>query len=688
MFLRLLYSGLVWLFFLQSSLLADELAPILIVEEAPKKLIRSSPELIQDKLNSIPGGTSFVGQDSIRQSNSRDLQDVLDDVPGIYVRSRFGGDEVRFSIRGSGISQGFNSRGVRFLRDGLPITDAEGIVRSQLIEPFNVNYIEIYRGANALEYGAATLGGAVNFVSPTAYTQDKYFSRLEIGSDNFLRFQTSQGWLLDNDYDLFLSLSGHEQNGFRENSEQETIRLYANAGKRWNEYSESRIHLNIQDSNLELPGSITESLAKSDPSSANAGSLLRNSQRDLNFLRIAYQHTHIFDTNKQLDLGASYQYQEMFLPLAFALLPSNRNDVSLSMRMQQELESKNTTHNLVYGGLVTWGDNDGRQFRFLPDSQNRGSLSRVDGDEAFGAEFYAQDSFEVSKGAQLIIGSQLAYAYREISETSISEAGLIEFEVEQSRGFFGFNPRIGFIKDLSRNIHLFGNVSKSFEPPTTFDLAQVLDNGDVEVLDKQTALTFEIGSRGLINNALNYDIAAYFARVDNEILLQEDPSLPSGSGEFVALNADKTEHTGIEFGLNGYLTDRIELVFAYTFNRFLFHNDDLFEDNFIPGIPPHQIQAELLYHAETGFYFGPAFEYASTTYVDFQNRFDVDTYRIWNFKAGYQVHEDVTVYLNVENIFDEEYVSNAAIVGEATQESNLFNPGQDRSLFVGIEIKF
>jgi outer membrane receptor for Fe3+-dicitrate len=30
-----------------------------------------------------------------------------------------------------------------------------------------IDSLEVYRGANALEHGAATPGGAVNFISPT-----------------------------------------------------------------------------------------------------------------------------------------------------------------------------------------------------------------------------------------------------------------------------------------------------------------------------------------------------------------------------------------------------------------------------------------------------------------------------------------------------------------------------------------
>lgn len=665
------------------ALNAEELAPIQVIDEQVQVLTSKNADAAQTDLNQIPGGTTVIDEQKIRLADSRNLEGVLLGAPGVFVRSRFGGDEVRFSIRGAGINQAFNSRGVRFLRDGLPITDAEGIVRSQLIESLNVNHIEIYRGANALNYGAATLGGAINFVSPTAYTDARYYSRIEVGADNFLRFQTSRGWLLEEGVDVYASLSGNEQNGFRENSEQETIRFYANAGKRWNESSESRLHINWQDSNLELPGSLTESEAENNPGQTNPGSLLRNSQRDLNFYRAALQHTKVLENGGQLDIGLSYQYQEMFLPLAFALLVGNRNDVSLNLRATQELNS----HNLTYGGLLTWGDNDGRQFRYLEDSQSRGSLSRRDEDQAWGVELFAQDTIRLTKHSDLILGAQLAYAEREIEEIPVSDAGLVGAAVNATEGYLGLSPRVGFVSQFNDHVQLFGNISKSFEPPTTFDLVQDFANGETETLDEQTAWSFELGSRGKINDLLNYEAAIYYSRIDNEILLQEDPSLPSGSGEFAMLNADETEHSGIELGINGQLTNSLQLIFAYTFNDFSFRDDDVFGNNRLPGIPKHQLQAELTYRNQYGFYFGPTFEYQSDSYVDFANTADVETYSIWGLKGGYEFDENVRIYFHAENLQDEEYVSNAAVAGLADSNSRLFNPGQDRSLFIGLEVK-
>ena len=46
-----------------------------------------------------------------------------------------------------------------------------------------VRYAEIYPGANALEYGASSFGGAINFVTPTGITSEGYRLRSELGGE-------------------------------------------------------------------------------------------------------------------------------------------------------------------------------------------------------------------------------------------------------------------------------------------------------------------------------------------------------------------------------------------------------------------------------------------------------------------------------------------------------------------------
>lgn len=660
--------------------------PEIVVEETQLNASLTTPSVedANKRLKQIPGGVNVVPEKVIRDGVTPNLQEALSLSPGVWTRSRFGSDEVRLSIRGSGISQTFNARGVRLLRDGLPVSEADGNVRPQLIEPLNSRYIEVYRGASALEYGGALLGGAINLISPNARTQNSFPLRFEFGADEYLRGQLAHGRVLDNGFDIYGALTGIEQNGFRANSEQETVRFYGNAGKRWSDVAETRFHLDLQDNNIELPGSLTKQQLETDLNQANAGSLLRNSQRDINLVRLGAQHSVLLE-NGTVDLGVSYQHLDTRIPLSFAFLEADQNDVSVSGRVTQNKLFGNTLHNIVFGGLAVWGDNEGDRFRYAF-ADVKGTQSRDDDDRAWGLELFAQDRFAIGEKTDLIFGAQLIHAARKTSETPISLIGVEGNSVNRSEYYTGVNPRIGFTHQFNHDVQFFGNVSRSFEPPTVTEFSALLDDGSFEILDAQKATTFEVGTRATLAN-LNIDLAAYYARVRDEILSQEDPSLPSGSSETVFSNANTTEHSGIELGVQGELAPWLKVTMAYTYNNFKFDNDDLFGNNELPGIPQHFLRAEVMVETKAGFYFGPTLDYSSDWYVDFSNSFKANAYTLLGAKLGYAINNDIRIFAQAVNLTDKEYASNTAIAAFADETSSLFNPGLERSIFFGLEVQ-
>src|SRR5690606_25868279 len=94
------------------------------------------------------------------------LRDVLDYQPGIVVQEFFGGlDQPRLNIRGSGIQSNPVNRGVLLMQDGLPLNEADGSFVISLLELRNTGLVSVRRGANAINPGATTLGGELDFQS-------------------------------------------------------------------------------------------------------------------------------------------------------------------------------------------------------------------------------------------------------------------------------------------------------------------------------------------------------------------------------------------------------------------------------------------------------------------------------------------------------------------------------------------
>ncbi|RZI87197.1 MAG: Plug domain-containing protein, partial [Pseudomonas sp.] len=144
---------------------------------------QTAAQAASSQLAEVPGGTSVVDSEEVAKGRTGNLQDTLGYQPGVFVQSTGGNDAANISIRGSGAntSPGYFREGIKFLFDGLPLTGPGG-TPYEFLNAAGVNYTEILRGANAFQYGALTLGGAVNFVNHSGYTAPGLRLRGEAGS--------------------------------------------------------------------------------------------------------------------------------------------------------------------------------------------------------------------------------------------------------------------------------------------------------------------------------------------------------------------------------------------------------------------------------------------------------------------------------------------------------------------------
>src|SRR5690606_15037203 len=91
----------------------------------------------------VAGGASVVGREEYSGARSSNLYDVFALTAGVFVQPRFGAEEARLSIRGSGLQRTFHMRGITLLQDGVPITLADGGGDFQAIEPLALAYTEV-----------------------------------------------------------------------------------------------------------------------------------------------------------------------------------------------------------------------------------------------------------------------------------------------------------------------------------------------------------------------------------------------------------------------------------------------------------------------------------------------------------------------------------------------------------------
>src|SRR5690606_38681674 len=107
-----------------------------------------------------PGAVSVLDADAFHHRAVDNMADSLRYVPGIWTQSNSGGDSVFFSSRGSNLdATGYDGNGLKLFQDGLPVTTADGNNHNRALDPMSARHVVVARGANALAYGASTLGG-------------------------------------------------------------------------------------------------------------------------------------------------------------------------------------------------------------------------------------------------------------------------------------------------------------------------------------------------------------------------------------------------------------------------------------------------------------------------------------------------------------------------------------------------
>ena len=181
------------------------------------------------QINRTPGGVAIVPAAAYRNSTvANTIKDVLDYVPGVFAQPKWG-DDTRLSIRGSGLSRNFHLRGVQLYMDGIPINTADGYGDFQEIDPTAYKYVEVFKGGNALRFGANSLGGAINFVTPSGRDPWPNGVSLDVGAFGYRRLQANAGGV-NGAWTAIVTASTQAADGFRDHSDGHATRVSGNVG--------------------------------------------------------------------------------------------------------------------------------------------------------------------------------------------------------------------------------------------------------------------------------------------------------------------------------------------------------------------------------------------------------------------------------------------------------------------------
>lgn len=646
-------------------------------------------------LAEVPGGTSVVDSEEVAKGRTATLQDTLGYQPGVFVQSTGGNDAAKISIRGSGAntSPGYFREGIKFLFDGLPLTGPGG-TPYEFLNASGVNYTEILRGANAFQYGALTLGGAVNFVNHSGYSAPGLRVRAEAGSYHYQKQSISYGGV-EGDLDYYLQADNYRNEGFRDYSLSKSSGIVANAGYRFSPKLETRLLLRYRDETHNDPSATTLNAALHHPRRASATAERSGAgARRPGSIWVGSKTTYTFDDDARLTFGLSYHdYRHTNSPRSPSnpsywdwhdlglLLGYDRVDYLFGHESRSNIAFTSTQH--LRGGVNSAND-------------DKLSLKQVNYKDSFDRVIALGNDINLVDNLWLTSGVSFINVRRKINIDHAVNPNTTTFPQHVDYDNWSVAPRIGLRYEFSPNLQVFTNFSRSIDPPASWEYS---GSGPtlpyIRPLVEQKANTFEVGIKGS-HGIFDGSLALYRSWIHDELLnVQIIPATSSSAAVTGAFNASPTIHQGVEAGLNTRLWenpqgDLVRWRQVYTYNDFYYRHDDTFGDNQLPGVPKHIYQGELQYQDHSGWYSGINVQSASRTAVDYANSLYAPSYTIWGANLGYEAPKgNWKVSLDLKNLANKAYVTAITPVYNARgQDTASFWPGDGIGAYVGVEFRY
>lgn len=653
--------------------------------EQGRIIVTASPavEEAAARVQQTPGGVDVVAADDYSDRLAVSLRDALRFSPGVYTQPRFG-QEVRISIRGSGLSRGYHMRGLTLLQDGIPINAADDNGDFQELDPQVFQHIEVYRGGNALRFGGSTLGGAINAVTPTGRSAPGAELRVDGGSFDTARAKAAYGYA-DDRGDAWAAITADRSDGDREHGQRKSFRFNGNVGLKPSDGVETRFYASAQTIRQKLSGSLSEKNVLTNPTRGNA---VGDQARDIDSIRLQNRTTVQLDGG-QIAIGAFYNARQLHHPI-YQVIDQKSQVWGLFGSLDLAGDLGGMPVELTLGSQARFGSGASRQFVNVAGKSGAPTAYQIVRAQTINS--YGEARIAPVPDVWLIAGGVHTHGERRIDNRfAPARSGDASFDA--------FAPKVGLLYQPSQSLQFYVNYSRSVELPGFGELSQTAIGSDGIALPgftpvgAQKAWTAEIGTRGRAGIAA-WDISLYRTNISGEMLQY---SVVPGTIPAATFNADKTRHQGIEAGLDLNLTPWASLRQVYQFSDFRFRDDIQFGDNRLPVVPQHFYRAELRLGTDR-LSVSPSVEWLPQgAWADYANMKRVGRYATLNLGAQAEIREGVTLFLDSRNLTQKRAVGDISALVRYTPDdaataadegSTAFYPVERRAIYGGVRARF
>ena len=640
----------------------------------------------------LPFSITRLVIDSARTGTRRaSLTEMLIAVPGLSVSNRFNPtQEPRLAVRGFGARSAFGIRGVRVVRDGVPLTLADGQTALDFVDLETVGAAEVMRGAAGALYGNAS-GGVVELRSEPLPVEGWRGRVRGVWNEDATRLSAHgaggvgafgwQGTVTRNDGDGPRDYSRFRSTGFTGDGVWRGERQSLRAQVIW-----------YDSPFAENPGAVTADELWRSPFVADSLNIRRRASKTVN------QKLASLMADRRWGGGSASAtifggLRDLQNPLTFAVVGFQRRTMGATARVQHGGLAGRHLWRLSLGADVLGQGDDRRNFtncagltgparpvETCPTASDSGVLTLHQLEKVNAAGLFARA--EVTRAWATVTGTvrgdRTDFEVRD-RRTGGSGAGLVS-----SIDMGAVTPMVGVTVRPRRDLSLFANYASSFETPTTTELATQPDGspGLNAQLKPQRGRTLEAGAKAIVGGRVSVDLAVFDIATTDELIPFE---VPGSAGRRYFRNAGETSRRGAELGVTAALgavdlggsLSRID----YVYEDYLVITTRL-DGKKVPGVAP--VSSSLWATVRQRYGFATVeMQQAARTAADDANSVYAPGWVVWNARVGLRALRNVGVepVVGVDNLFGRTYVGN--VVTNATR-GRFFEPGAGRRVYVGL----
>ena len=644
----------------------------------------SSATKTDTAIRDIPQSISVIPVSVLNDLGSISVERALDFAGGVSKQNNFGGLTLyEYSVRGFTTSE--------FYKDGFSAN--RGYPSTP--DVVSIERIEVLKGPAASLYGRGDPGGTVNIV--TKKPRPEAFATLHTSAGSWDRYRTALdvNTPLDEDGNVLsrVNLAIEDGQSFRDHVDRERVFVAPSFSWQLNPdttllvESEFVRHRSTFDRGIVAPNNVWSGVSRSTfLGEPNDGDIDNHN----NLLQAALEH-HLNDAWK-LRLASHYKQGKLwgFASEARAL---NADGHTVNRRYR---ERDNDWHDsitqLELRGLFDTGP---WQHELLIGSEYEnyrknervttiaGSPYAVDIDQPVygqpkpGGARSGTDFFEHVESRALNLQDQILFtdtlrgmlgARLERFEQGIDDHTRNTTNRQQHDAL---TQRAGLLYQLTPEIGLFANASTSFKPNNGLDAAG-------RSFDPEEGVGYEIGIKSeLFDDRLSSTLAAFHIEKKNVLALDPGTDTSRAMG--------KARSQGFDLQVAGQVTDAVRVIgaFAYIDAEVTEGDKVIPTGSRILGVAKHSGSLLGVYAFQDGRLrgsdLGAAFTYVGDRSGEAGSDFELPAYHTVDLLAHYKASDNVTVGLNLNNVFDEKYF-------ERSYSNYWVNPGEPRNFTVSLTL--